>query len=211
MLDTKTSIHLHQDDLELYARGRLEPEFTQVSEKHLLACEICQETLADCLRLGLAIRAAEKAEITWEQKRAEPRFVANGEATLQEASSALFGAAQGQGRKRFQKWPRNFKPKSYFSRNDCAIAAYRKCRACECAILRGIGRGRLSNWVATSRRRLIVARRIYSLALVKVIRVQPFDSVGRYFGYSKSKATKLMMEVHEDGKSVAFRSVPGGP
>ena len=28
-----------------------------------------------------------------------------------------------------------------------------------------------------------------------------------YFGYSKSKATKLMMEVHEDGRSVVSRAV----
>ena len=82
MLDA--SDHLHEDDLELYARGRLEPELVQRAENHLLACEICQKVLADCLWRGIALRLPHVINSDGPLKRVEPRFVTEGEALLQE-------------------------------------------------------------------------------------------------------------------------------
>jgi PilZ domain len=84
MLGTKATVHLHEDDLELYARGRLEPELLPVIENHLLACETCRKSLADCLRQGLALQLTHRTQTDRTQKRLEPRFNTDGEATLQE-------------------------------------------------------------------------------------------------------------------------------
>jgi hypothetical protein len=84
MLDTKAVVHIHEDGLELYARGRLEPKLLPVIENHLFACEICQKSLADCLRQGLSLRLIRGSKTEETQKRGEPRFKTDGEATLQE-------------------------------------------------------------------------------------------------------------------------------
>jgi hypothetical protein len=84
MLGAKAAVHLHEDDLQLYAQGRLEPELLPVIENHLLACEICRKSLADCLRQRLALQLVHGAKTDRTQKRVEPRFNTDGEATLQE-------------------------------------------------------------------------------------------------------------------------------
>jgi len=84
MLGTRAAVHLHEDDLELYARGRLEPELIPVIESHLRGCEICRETMGEGLKLGLALRLTQGTNVSGDQKRAEPRFSTDGEATLQE-------------------------------------------------------------------------------------------------------------------------------
>jgi len=84
MLSMKAAVHVHEDDLELYARGRLESELSPVIEKHLLACEICRNSLADCLRQGFALQLVRGNKTDSSQKRVEPRFQTDGEATLQE-------------------------------------------------------------------------------------------------------------------------------
>jgi hypothetical protein len=84
MLDTKAAVHMHEDDLELYAQGRLEPKYFPVVENHLLACETCQNALADCLWQGLALQLIRGTRETGTQRRAEPRFSTDREATVQE-------------------------------------------------------------------------------------------------------------------------------
>jgi anti-sigma factor RsiW len=84
MNDIRTAIHIHEDDLELYAHGRLEPERVSITESHLLECESCRQLLSDYLRQRLALDGAEPAKASNAQKRSEPRFSAEGEATLQE-------------------------------------------------------------------------------------------------------------------------------
>ena len=84
MLDTQTTVHLHEDDLELYLRGQLESERLTSTERHLLGCKICRLQLSNCLgqRLALQIVAGPQTDTT--HKRSEPRFDTEGEGTLQE-------------------------------------------------------------------------------------------------------------------------------
>jgi hypothetical protein len=83
VLDTKGAVHLHEDDLDLYANGRLEAELLPAIENHLLACEICRKSLADCLRLGLALQLIQGTKSEGRQRRVEPRFSTVDETTLQ--------------------------------------------------------------------------------------------------------------------------------
>jgi hypothetical protein len=41
--------HIHEDDLELYKAGHLEPERVGTLEIHLSACRDCQERLRQCI------------------------------------------------------------------------------------------------------------------------------------------------------------------
>lgn len=83
MLDIRSAIHIHEDDLELYLRGRLEPERTSSLEQHLLECDTCQECLSVCLGHQIVLhRLQGKSEQA--QTRSEPRFSAEGEVILQE-------------------------------------------------------------------------------------------------------------------------------
>lgn len=41
--------HIHEDDLELYARDRLEPESIRSLELHLVECPNCRERLSECV------------------------------------------------------------------------------------------------------------------------------------------------------------------
>ena len=41
--------HIHEDDLELYSAGQLEPERIPALEAHLSACQDCQERLHQCV------------------------------------------------------------------------------------------------------------------------------------------------------------------
>ena len=79
MADLQNSIHLHEDDLELYIRGRLEPRHTSTLESHLLGCEECQERFSQSLGLRQAYHP-----IGRQNHRSEPRFSAGDEAVLQE-------------------------------------------------------------------------------------------------------------------------------
>ena len=45
--------HIHDDDLELYKAGRLEPESVPELEAHLSECPDCQERLRQCIALQL--------------------------------------------------------------------------------------------------------------------------------------------------------------
>jgi hypothetical protein len=45
MMDTA---HIHEDDLELYSAGHLEPERVPPLEAHLSGCRDCQERLDQC-------------------------------------------------------------------------------------------------------------------------------------------------------------------
>jgi hypothetical protein len=81
---SKASVHLHEDDLELYAHGRLERELLPAIENHLLVCEICRKSLADGLTQGLAIQLMHGSQTQGKEKRVEPRFSTDDEATLQE-------------------------------------------------------------------------------------------------------------------------------
>ena len=41
--------HIHEDDLELYRAGHLEPERVAALESHLSNCQECQERLRQCI------------------------------------------------------------------------------------------------------------------------------------------------------------------
>ena len=77
MLDRKDAAHVHEDDLELYLRGRLEPGRITPVESHLAECQICQELLADCLGLRLDFPPTPRTAT-------ESRFSVEGEGILQE-------------------------------------------------------------------------------------------------------------------------------
>jgi hypothetical protein len=83
MITVKTA-HVHEDDLELYLCGRLEPERAPIAESHLLECESCRQLLSECLGQRLALHAIKTAKSAAAQKRSEPRFDTAGEGTLQE-------------------------------------------------------------------------------------------------------------------------------
>ena len=83
MLDIRSAAHIHEDDLELYLRGRLESGSILSVEQHLLECDTCRECLSVCPGHQVALRSFQgKSESA--QKRSEPRFSAEGEAILQE-------------------------------------------------------------------------------------------------------------------------------
>jgi len=42
-------MHIHEDDLELYNSGHLEPERIPQLEAHLSGCQDCQERLYRCV------------------------------------------------------------------------------------------------------------------------------------------------------------------
>ena len=86
MLDVQSALHAHADDLELYARGRLEPGHTSNIEAHLLECQTCQGRFFECLGLQLRLHAIGMTGSQEKYERSEPRFCAGDHATLQELS-----------------------------------------------------------------------------------------------------------------------------
>jgi anti-sigma factor RsiW len=48
------AIHIHEDDLELYNAGHLEPERMAALESHLSGCQDCQERLRQCVGVQTA-------------------------------------------------------------------------------------------------------------------------------------------------------------
>jgi hypothetical protein len=81
---TLPAVHIHEDDLELYTQGRLEPERKATVESHLLECECCRQLLSDGLGQRLTLPLIKAPEPNSRQKRREARFSAEGEATVQE-------------------------------------------------------------------------------------------------------------------------------
>jgi hypothetical protein len=78
------AIHIHADDLDLYTQGRLGVEETAIAESHLLECENCRQLLSEGLGRRLALHPIKASAPISGQKRREPRFSVNGEATVQE-------------------------------------------------------------------------------------------------------------------------------
>ena len=84
MITAKTAVHVHEDDLELYLGGGLEPGRIPIAESHLMECESCRELLADCIGQRIAIHMAKGPKSNAGQKRGEPRSSTESEAILQE-------------------------------------------------------------------------------------------------------------------------------
>lgn len=84
--DVRRVVHIHEDDLEMYARGRLEPGHTPSVESHLLKCKTCQERLSQCIGSQLILHAVGKAKSKLKYERSELRFSAGDDAVLQELS-----------------------------------------------------------------------------------------------------------------------------
>jgi hypothetical protein len=84
MIIAKAVVHVHEDDLELYLRGGLEPERIPIAESHLLECESCRQLLSDCLGQRIAFHATTRLKSDVAQGRSEPRFITESEAILQE-------------------------------------------------------------------------------------------------------------------------------
>ncbi len=96
MHHTQSEVRNQEDDLQLYAEGRLGPERISALESHLSECESCRQLLAEFLGHRLAshpapvLHAAKLPESSAAQKRAEPRFTTEGEATMQELHPISF-------------------------------------------------------------------------------------------------------------------------
>ena|SRR5579872_3140145 len=90
MLTVNKAGHVHEDDLELYLRGRLELDRISMAESHLSECESCRQLLSDCLGQRLALYPIRSLQSNAAQKRSEPRFSTEGEATMQELHPVSF-------------------------------------------------------------------------------------------------------------------------
>ena len=72
------TLHIHEDDLELYNGGRLEPERILAIERHLSNCQTCRERLSQCI--GVPLEAAERRERRWGTSRERGWRVTHGTA-----------------------------------------------------------------------------------------------------------------------------------
>jgi hypothetical protein len=64
------TVHIHEDDLELYNGGRLEPERILAVERHLSDCQTCRERLSQCVGVPLeAIEGIETSRGTPRERR----------------------------------------------------------------------------------------------------------------------------------------------
>jgi len=84
MFDIKLAPHIHEDDLHLYLRGRLELRHISPVELHLKGCDLCRGLLSDCLGQRLALHSVQATKFETIQQRSEPCFNSDGEAILQE-------------------------------------------------------------------------------------------------------------------------------
>jgi hypothetical protein len=83
----RSAVHAHEDDLELYVVGKLEPAHTSSVESHLLECETCLKRLSQCIGLRLGLYATGKIKPANNRyERSEPRFSAGDCASFQELS-----------------------------------------------------------------------------------------------------------------------------
>lgn len=70
--------HIHEDDLELYSAGHLEPERVPALEAHLSGCQDCQDRVQQCVVPRLeAIRKHHNEEdlhsLSAHSQRSKPR------------------------------------------------------------------------------------------------------------------------------------------
>ncbi len=79
--DLDRTIHAHDDDLELYVKGRLEPGRASSLEFHLGQCESCRERLSNSIGLAMVFSQPDTGN-----RRVEPRFETGDAATLRELS-----------------------------------------------------------------------------------------------------------------------------
>lgn len=86
MPDVRISAHVHEDDLELYVRGRLEPDYTSTVESHLWECQTCRDRFSQSIGLQLLLHPIGKIKPKEKYQRSEPRFGAGDHAVLQELS-----------------------------------------------------------------------------------------------------------------------------
>jgi len=77
------SAHAHDDDLEMYARGRLERTHLASLESHLLDCEKCRVRLSQSIGLSLHYHLTGAARRDPKEQRSEPRFVTGDDAVVQ--------------------------------------------------------------------------------------------------------------------------------
>jgi hypothetical protein len=83
MPETSGAAHIHEDDLELYLRGRLESDRISSIEPHLVECDTCRERLSFCLRHQELLHLFQRKS-GYPHDRPEPRSSAQVEATLPE-------------------------------------------------------------------------------------------------------------------------------
>ena len=81
---TQKTTHIHDDDLEMYVRGTLEPGHMRTVESHLLECEACRELFSRCVGLQIHLHYTGETDPDQKHERSEPRFVTGDDATLQE-------------------------------------------------------------------------------------------------------------------------------
>jgi hypothetical protein len=86
MPDVRSTVHIHEDVLEMYARGRLDPERISAAEPHLLECQTCQERFSQIIGLQFSLQRIGKTKSKGKYERSEPRFSAGDDAVLQELS-----------------------------------------------------------------------------------------------------------------------------
>jgi hypothetical protein len=92
----QTEVHIQENDLQRYTSGRLEPGRISLAESHLAGCESCRQLLAEFLGHRLALHPApvlhpvKLPEPSVAQKRIEPRFTTQGDATVQELHPISF-------------------------------------------------------------------------------------------------------------------------
>jgi anti-sigma factor RsiW len=84
MAYAQSSVHPHEDDLELYIRGRLEPERISAAESHLSACQPCRERLSQCIGLQRIFQSAREMKSEEKYEPSEPRSIAADVAIFQE-------------------------------------------------------------------------------------------------------------------------------
>lgn len=82
----QNSVHVQEDDIELYVRGLLEPGHTSTLESHLLECQDCRERVSRCIGLQLILHPVGRKKSQEKHQRSEPRFRAGDDAFIQELS-----------------------------------------------------------------------------------------------------------------------------
>jgi anti-sigma factor RsiW len=67
------TVHIHEDDLELYNGGRLEPERIRAVERHLSDRQTCRERLSQCV--GVPLEAIEGSSSRESQRAGSNAYV----------------------------------------------------------------------------------------------------------------------------------------
>jgi len=82
--------HVHDDDFELYVRGRLGEKHSSTIEDHLSECETCRVRVGLFVGLHLRLRFMGTAKPDKYQKRTEPRFATGDDAVVREIHPLCF-------------------------------------------------------------------------------------------------------------------------